>query len=40
MAIILECNYNVRKSTLTMVKDLVGEYNVEARLVLLDPTKS
>lgn len=39
MAIILECNYNVRKSTLTMVKDLVGEYNAEARLVLLDPTK-
>lgn len=39
MAIILECKYNTRKSTLNMVKDLVGERNAEARLVLLDPTK-
>lgn len=39
MAIILECNYNVRESTLTKVKHLVNEIVADIKLVLLDPTK-
>ena len=39
MAIILECNYNVRPSTLTKVKSLVNDIVADIKLVLLDPTK-